>query len=232
LSWETGRETLDFLVAVKNGNPLLDDEKPAGQAEADIDLSGNLAGFFGELVVAAREERHVPATDAATAYLTALLTDYARPGALSRDTLERPFTLLLAEAEESAGGERFERLRALGDGVLYVSGLYSEHLETRGVALRYVTSVGARAYQGARHMLHHAGKASSAPDVFGELAERFDTFVELLGAVADRLMARGASSNGSLVKLYERWLHTGSGALGEALVAQGLVPVRPIAGVN
>ena len=39
--------------------------------------------------------------------------DYARPGALNRDTLERPLTLLLAEAEETAGGERFERFRAL-----------------------------------------------------------------------------------------------------------------------
>jgi hypothetical protein len=66
----------------------------------------------------------------------------------------------------------------------------------------------------------------------GELAERFDAFVELLGAVADRLVARGATSNGGLVKLYERWLRTGSTALGEALAAQGVVPVRAFAGVH
>jgi len=232
LDWETGSETLDFFVAVRTFNPLLDDDAPAEQAERDIDLSASLEGFFGELVLAAREERQVPATDAATAYLTALLTDYARPGALSRDTLERPFTLLLAEAEESVGGERFERLRAVGDGVLYVSGLYSEHLQTRGVALRYVRSVGARAYYGARHMLHGAGAASPATDVFGELAEHFDAFVELLGAVADRMIARGVGSNGDIVKLYERWLRTGSSALGEALVAKGLVPVRGPTGVH
>jgi hypothetical protein len=230
--WETSVETLDLQVTVHLRKPRLEETSAAGQAERDIDLSGDLEGFFEELVLAARDERRVEATDAATAYVAGLLADYAKPGALNRDTLERPFTLLLAEAEESAGGERFDRLRALGDGVLYVRGLYAEHLETRGVALRYVSSVGARAYDGARHMLTRGGAANPAMDVFGELAERFDAFVELLGAVADRLMARGAGSNGAVVKLYERWLRTGAVSLGEALVAQGLVPVRAPAGVH
>ena len=74
--------------------------------------------------------------------------------------------------------------------------------------------------------------ASPATDVFGELAERFDVFVELLAAVADHLVARGAMSNGDIVKLYERWLRTGSTALGEALAARGLVPMRGFAGVH
>jgi hypothetical protein len=92
--------------------------------------------------------------------------------------------------------------------------------------------VGARAYDCARNVLHHGGTVGSATDVFGELAERFDGFVELLVAVADRLVARGATSNGGMVKLYERWLRTGSSALGEALVARGLVPMRALAGVH
>jgi hypothetical protein len=220
-------------VAVRISKPLSQESTGAGTPGAEIDLRGGHEGFFGELVQSAIEERRVDATEAATAYVTALLTDYARPGALSRETLERPFTLLLAEAEESAGGERFERLRALGDGVLYVRGLYWEHLETRGVALRYVSSVGARAYDGAAHMLRRSGSGSgSATDVFGELAERFDAFVELLGAIADRLVARGVSSNGGMLKLYERWLRTGSSALAGALAERGVLPVRAFAGVH
>jgi hypothetical protein len=217
---------------VHTRKPLLDEPRASGQAESELDLRGDLEGFFDELVLEAVEERGTKPTDAARAYVTAMLADFARPGALARDTLERPLTLLLAEASESAAGERFERFRALGDGVLYVRGLFREHLETRGVALRYVSSVGARAYEGARHVLYRAGPASSATDVFGELAERFDAFVELLGAVADRLVARGVLTNGGIVKVYERWLRTGSSALEEALVAQGLVPMRPLAGVH
>jgi hypothetical protein len=219
-------------LAVRPHNPLLDDTAAAGQAEGEIALSSDLEGFFGGLVDHAAAERGVMPTDAARAYLTALLADFAKPNALGRNAFERPFTLLFAEALESPGGQRFERLRAVGDGALYVRGFFWEHLETRGVALRYVSSVGARAYDGARHMLCRTGEASSATDVLGELAERFDAFVELLGAVADRLVARGATSNGGLVKLYERWLRTGSTALGEALAAQGVVPVRAFAGVH
>ncbi len=217
---------------MRTSKPLPDDARAAGQAEGEIALSSDLGGFFGGLVEQAAAERGVRPTDAARAYVTALLTDFAKPGALGRDAFERPFTLLFAEALESPGGERFERLRAVGDGALYVRGFFWEHLETRGVALRYVSSVGARAYDGARHMLCRSGEASSATDVLGELAERFDAFVELLGAVADRLVARGAMSNGGLVKLYERWLRTGSVALGEALVAQGVLPMRALAGVH
>jgi hypothetical protein len=212
--------------------PHLGESRASGQAEPELDLRGNLEGFFEELVLEAVEERGTKPTDAARAYVTAMLADFARPGALARDTLERPLTLLLAEASESAAGERFERFRALGDGVLYMRGLFCEHLETRGVALRYVSSVGARAYEGARHVLYRGSPASAATDVFGELAERFDAFVELLGAVADRLTARGAFTNGGIVKVYERWLSTGSSALEEALVAQGLVPMRALPGVH
>jgi hypothetical protein len=219
-------------MAVSFPKPHLDESTTAKPAETDIDLRSDLTGFFAELVEEAVGERGVNPTDAARLYLTGLLADYARPGALSRDTLERPLTLLLAEAHESAASERFERFRALGDGALYVRGLFWEHLETRGVALRYVSSVGARAYDCARNVLQHGGRASSALDVFGELADRFDGFVELLGAVADRLVARGANSNAGMVKLYERWLRTGSSALGEALVARGVVPMRALAGVH
>jgi hypothetical protein len=203
-------------------------------AYVEIDLSGDVQGYFAELVVSAAEDRHVEANPAVTTYLAALLADYAHPGSFTRNALERPFTLLLAEAFESAGSERFERLRALGDGVLYIRGFFSEHLENRGVELDYVSSVGARAYDGAATMLRrHTGEASSAPDLFGELAERFDVFVALVSGVSDRIVARsGLGSDGGVLKLYERWLRTGSSELASALGQRGLVPIRPVTGLS
>jgi len=203
---------------------------------ADVDLSADVSAFFAGLVGEALEERRVDTTDATRAYVSGLLADYARPGGRTRDALERPVTLLLAEAKESVGRERFERLRALGDGTLYVCGFFAEHLENRGVALRYVESIGAQAYDGAASMLRQGGIAreqSSVPDVFGELAAHFETFVGLIESIANRLVTqRGASSNGAVVKLYERWLRTGSNELAAALGAQGLVPMRGGGGVH
>jgi hypothetical protein len=203
---------------------------------ADLDLSADVSAFFEELVGEAVERRHVAATEATRAYVSSLLADYAKPGALTRDALSRPVTLLLAEAKESVGRERFEKLRALGDGTLYVCGFFGEHLETRGVALRYVESVGAQAYESAASMLRQrapGAETSSAPDVFGELAERFEAFVELIECIAERLGAQsvGASPAG-IVKLYERWLRTGSSELASKLGAHGLMPIKGGGGLH
>jgi hypothetical protein len=206
-----------------------------------IDLSTDVRGFFAELVTHATEDRGLASNEATTAYVAALLADYAHPEAFSRTSLERPFTLLLAEAMETAGHERFERLRAIGDGALYLRGFFREHLETRGVALPYVSAVGARAYDGVATMLRvnvgvraTTGTADSAvPDVFGELAARFDAFVELLESVSDRLVAQGSTgSPGGVLKLYERWMKTGSTDIAAALGEHGLVPQRGNGGLQ
>jgi len=199
----------------------------------DLDLSADIGGFFKELVGEALAGRGVEATEATRAYVSGLLADYAKPGTLTRDALDRPLTLLLAEARESAGRERFERLRALGDGTLYVCGFFSDHLATRGVALDYVTSIGAQAYDGAASMLRQSGSTSSAPDVFGELAAHFRSFVELIESIADRLVATSAShSPSSVLKLYERWLKHGSSEIAASLGSHGLVPLRGGGGVH
>ncbi len=196
-----------------------------------LDLSANLETFFHDVVDDAMKKKQVEATEAAEYYLVSLLTDYARPDARCNEALERPLTLLLDEAMHAPGQERFERLRALGDGVLYVSGFFAPHLETRGVEVRYVTSLGARAYDGAAKMLRGAND-NAAPDLFVELAANFDCFAELLSDVAERLSLAAAPSSQGLLKLYERWLRTGSEALGSELMQRGVLPVRGAGGLH
>jgi hypothetical protein len=193
-----------------------------------IDLASDLSDFFGEVVVEAIRDHGYEATAAAEHYVVALLADYARPNQLSGETLCRPLTLLLAEALQTSGPERFARLRSLGDGVLYVSGFFGEHLEMRGVELGYVSSVGARAYESAGSLLRRAGAQSDggAPDLFRELSQNFSMFVRLLGHVADNLFASSARTPTAVLKLYERWLRSGSRDLADALVARGMMPKR------
>lgn len=196
-----------------------------------LDLSANLTTFFHDVVDDAMRKKHVEATEAAEYYLVSLLTDYARPAARSCEALERPLTLLLDEALHAPSGERFERLRVLGDGVLYVSGFFAPHLETRGVAVRYVTSLGARAYDSAGQMLR-AAAGDGAPDLFFELSEKFESFASLLSAVAEQLSLTSAPSSQSVLKLYERWLKTGSETVGSALLERGVLPVRGTGGLH
>lgn len=191
-----------------------------------IQLSADVTEFFGPVVEEAIQARGYETTDAAQTYLVALLADYTRPGQLNEETLSRPLTLLLDEAMRAAGHEKFERLRTLGDGVLYVSGFFAEHLENRGVERTYVSALGARAYGTASAMLRQGATEGGVPDLFGELAEKFRMFVSLFADVADSLRARSARTDGAVLKLYERWLRTGSASLADALTARGMVPVR------
>ena len=68
--------------------------------------------------------------------------------------------------------------------------------------------------------------------VFGELAEKFVGFVDVLSEVSERT---SCSSNTDLLRLYERWLKTGSRRSGQLLVERGVVPnagSRPVASSN
>jgi len=200
----------------------------------EIDLTPNLESFFHPLVDEAVRTQHFEATEAAEFYLAGLLADYAKPARMESEALDRPLTLLLDEALHSDGHERFERLRSLGDGVLYTSGFFADHLSTRGVELRYVRTLGARAYDGAASMLRHsAGEGTGAPDVFRELADNFVNFAEVVARVADVLQANSAlTSNRQVVRLYERWVKTGSAPLAVALAGKGLTPQRGHGGLH
>ena len=188
----------------------------------------SVAGFFGTVVDDAMKAQRVEATEGATRYLVSLLADYAHPARPAGEALERPMTLLLDEALHVPDpAERFERLRVLGDGVLYGCGFFGDHFEAKGIDLAYLEGLGTRAYGAASSMF----RAQSGPDLFAELAEKFGRFVDVLGEVADATIAMGTESPRQIVKVYERWLKTGSDRLATALTARGVVPTRTPRGV-
>ncbi|MGC4091768.1 MAG: hypothetical protein QM756_28575 [Polyangiaceae bacterium] len=200
-----------------------------------LELAADLRGFFQPALATALSERRVSASEPTSHYLVALLVDFAHPAALSHE-MERPLAVQLAEALDAVGSERFERLRCLGDNVLYTSGFFLDHLETHGVELSYVSSLGARAYGTAASMLRRAGggdETPRAPELFEELADKFAPFAEVLATLADGLFANSAkgSDSGSL-KMYERWLRSGSPKLASALAERGMAPTRGRGGLH
>ena len=52
-------------------------------------------------------------------------------------------------------------------------------------------------------------------DVFDELSDKFPAFVDVLGEVSERT---ALTSNADLLRLYEKWLRTGSRRSGDLLV--------------
>ena len=187
----------------------------------------SISHFFGEWVEDAMRSRRVDATDGAVHYLVALLADYAHPCGRTGEALERPLTLLFDEALRVENpAERFERLRTLGDGVLYGCGFFGDHFEARGVDTKYLHGLGTRAYAAAGSILRRPLDDGGSGDLFAELASNFAVFVDVVEDVADATIAMGAESPRGLLRVYERWLKTGSGRLASALTARGLVPMR------
>jgi hypothetical protein len=183
----------------------------------------SVSNFFDEVVEDAIRARRVDATGGATRYLVGLLVDYAHPDGRAGEALERPLTLLLDEAlHVSDRAERFERLRTLGDGVLYGCGFFGDHFEARGVDPKYLHGLGTRAYGAASSMLR-TSPDDGGPDLFAELARNFGLFVEVL---TDTTITMGMENSRGLLKVYERWLRTGSERLASALTSRGVMPTR------
>jgi hypothetical protein len=129
----------------------------------------------------------------------------------------------------------------LGDGVLYSVGFFRDHFESKGVEPGYLIGIGSAAYgrassvlcpsaDGTSAALTRRGQAARAAerklDIYRELADKFASFVGVLSEIADATAASSVAGSRDLLKVYERWLKTGSGRLAEALTSHGLVPMR------
>ena len=190
----------------------------------------SVSDFFHEVVEDAIKAQRVDATEAqrATSSRSSRTTPTRTGGA--GETLERPLTLLLDEALHAPDpAERFQRLRVLGDGVLYGCGFFGDHFEARGVDAKYLRGLGTRAYGAASSMLRRGPERRRAPRTRPLRASSPRTSTRsssVLAEVADATIAMGVESSRGLLKVYERWLKTGSERLASALTSRGVVPTR------
>ena len=69
------------------------------------------------------------------------------------------------------------------------------------------------------------GSLSRAEDafreVFGELSRKFVGFSDVLADISERT---ALTSNNDVLRIYEKWLRTGSARDGQRLVERGIVP--------
>ena len=119
------------------------------------------------------------------------------------------------DLEEDGREERREGLRRLGDTSLFVTGFFGDSLARSAVDPSYYVAMGERAYEA---LAASPGPAGTA-DLFGEMARRFEDLVDVLAEVAEMQDLR---SNRGLVRLYERFLHTGSERVAGMLRARGV----------
>jgi hypothetical protein len=181
--------------------------------------------FFRELVALAIENQRASLQQSTELYLANLLSGYLQTESLlvreDDGTLHRkPLALLLKEAlEAEEAAARARLLRRLGDTSLFVSGMFSESLSRSLVDVDYYIELGGRAYDALGEVAARHGRERSLWD---ELSEKFSQLVEVLNEVSERTMV---SSNAGLLRLYDKWMKTGSVRLAMLLREQGVPAV-------
>jgi hypothetical protein len=176
------------------------------------------AEYFKDLVESSLARQHLRANELTSYYLVDLLCRFMRPDRripFCDDTSE-PLALRLRRALESGGMEQRARLRNLGDFSLFTSGFFSDSLNRRSVDLDYYVSMGEYAYGSLSRR-----DTDAFGEVFTELARKFVTYMDVLADISERT---GGTGSTDVLRLYERWLRTGSARDGQRLAGRGLVP--------
>jgi hypothetical protein len=193
--------------------------------DAPILSSESIRELFSDLLRRAIENQRARVQPTTELYVTNLLHEYLSSDALyvqadDGSWQQKPLAFLLKEALEEQGPARVQMLRRLGDTSLFVSGFFPDSLSRRSslVDVDYYIAMGERAYDAVGSIAaRHAGR-----DLWDELSSRFGLLVDLLNEVSERTLA---STESGVVRLYERWMKTGSDRLAGVLAGRG-IPTR------
>jgi len=172
--------------------------------------------YFRELVDSAMEHQQVSARDVTSFYLVNLLAGFIH---FDRSALSGPEDALgirFVRALQDPGRRQHEELRQVGDLSLFVTGFFADSLNRSLVDVDYYIQLGEHAYAS----LARQGDGALG-EAFDELSGRFPAFVDVLGEVSERT---ALTSNGDLLRLYEKWIRTRSRRSGDLLVERGIVP--------
>jgi hypothetical protein len=170
--------------------------------------------YFKELVERALAHQGVVAGELTAYYVVHLLAGFVRRP--SENDPEVPLGVRLLGALDAQGLEQRATLRQVGDLSLFVSGFFSDSFRRSLVDVDYYVQIGGYAYNTLSR-----NETDALSPVFAELADKFVGFVDVLTEVSER---SSCSSNADLLRLYERWLRTGSARSGQLMVERGVVP--------
>jgi hypothetical protein len=159
----------------------------------------------------------------AIAYLIELLDSRVRTPAAVAEVASEEATLAedLLAARLHAGVARLRRLRDLGDRALFIAGFFGDSLSRSVVDIDYYGDVGRAAYANLAESLAWQVREKAWTGLYIELSLRFDQFVDVLAEVGDRTRSGGSED---LLRLYERYLRTGSLRDRVRLLRRGQVP--------
>jgi hypothetical protein len=184
--------------------------------------------FFKEAVRDAFSNRKIEAFPMAEDYLVGLLEHYMVADHLhdqdpvSEAGQKRPTTLAetLLIAAQSEHAVKVDMLKKLGDRTLYVCGFFSDSFERKVIDVDYCAEMAGTAYG----LLANSTREDTLSRVYTLYSKRFLHFVEALNYISEKAHLQ---SSQNILRLYDRYLKTGSELAREKLNDLGIVPISP-----
>ena len=170
--------------------------------------------YFRELVDGALVHQKLVVNELTAFYVVHLLAGFVEHPIDEGEALAQR----LVDAIERGGSHERRTLKQIGDTSLFVSGFFPDSFKRGLVDSGYYMQVGGVAYAALSR-----DESWELSPVFAELAKKFIDVVDILSEVSER---SACSSNRDLLRLYERWLRTGSRHCAQILMERGVVPLN------
>ncbi len=192
---------------------------PAGDA---LIRAAHVEEFFHHQVRRAITNQNVEASPHTEYYLVRLLSDFSNIENLfpPQEKNEVPLAILYLESLKANRHDGIRLLKQLGDFALYISGFFQDSLNLKNVDLDYYISMGGTAYDRLHSMAVSPSYWEAFADTFRDLAVNFSKYMDVLSEISESSQAKRDSD---LLRLYEKWLNTGSERLARKLSDFGIL---------
>lgn len=199
---------------------------PAPLHEPRVIVDTSLHEYFHDSVHTALSRQQVQAQPETASYLVNLLSSFLRTERLYEPGEDgpgfRPLALRYADTLQGLSPElRARALRGLGDVALFVAGVFAESFNRKLIDVDYYAAMGGSAYARLADSLRASESGRAFSELFEELAAKFTDFADVLGEVAEHPDVR---HHKDILRLYDRWLKTGSRRAAARLRALGIEP--------
>lgn len=182
--------------------------------------------FFKDLVRQGFVQRKLETYPNVETYLVGLLHYYLDAKNLFEpdyDEAGRKIPKTLAEMYLHANNAedqlvKVELLKKLGDRSLYMSGFFGDSLQRKIVDVDYYVNMGGVAYA----TLASCVREDTTAKLYSTISRRFIEFVDVLTYISNNSLIK---SNESVLRLYDRYMTTGSELAREKLTEMGVLPM-------
>lgn len=182
--------------------------------------------YFVHLVKEALNQRRIDTYPQVESYLVNLLKHFLETKNLfdaeyDEQGNKQPQTLaeLYLQASNSELPLKIELLKKLADRSLYISGYFGDSLQRKLVDVDYYVNMGGTAYAALANYV----KEDTHAKVYSVFSKRFIDFVDVLTVISQKSMLK---DNRNILKLYDRYLKTGSSLAKDTLVELGVITLN------